>query len=66
MKKTADEKLVTIALSMQPKVFDSILEAARVEGISANEFVIGAAAVRVVALTEALALSMPPAKEDLN
>ena len=56
---------MTIALSMHPKVFDSILEAARVEGLSMDAFITGAACVRVCALTEALAL-LPPAKEDLN
>ena len=38
----------TVEVTMDARVFDSILEAARVEQVSVNEFVIGAAAVRVV------------------
>ena len=56
----------TVEVTMDARVFDSVLEAARVEGLSMDEFVVGAACVRVCALTEAIALSMPPAKEDLN
>ena len=56
----------TVEVTMDARVFDSILEAARVEGITMNEFIVGAAAVRVCALSEAIAQSAPPAKESLN
>ena len=48
----------TVEVTMETaRVFDSILEAARVEGVSGNEFMVGAAAVRVCALSVALAKS---------
>ena len=57
----------TVEVTMDARVFDSILEAARVEQVSVNEFVIGAAAVRVCALSVALAAqSASAAKKDLN
>ena len=56
----------TVEVTMDAQVFDSILEAARVEGVSGNEFMVGAAAVRVCALSVALAQSASAAKKGLN
>ena len=48
------------------KCSNSILEAARVEGVSGNEFMVGAASVRVCGLSVALAQSASAAKKGLN
>ena len=56
----------TVEVTMDARVFDSILEAARVEGVSGNEFMVGAAAVRVCALSVALAGRASAAKKGLN